>query len=133
MRLIAVKMRDWLPSASEIAVSIGDKTLMGQLVLLGNGRLYGGQFQIFPDADLRDGLLDVCVFPRANWWTLFCSGLPLLLSKKLPETAVVRLRCTTLSLSASSTTPFEIDGEMGGHLPARVSVVKNALRVLVPG
>ena len=102
-------------------------------MLVGNGRLFGGPFRIFPDADLRDGLLEVCVFPRANGWTLFRCGLPLLLRKTLPETTVVRLRTESLNLSATSPTPFEMDGEMGGHLPATVSVQKQALRVLVPG
>jgi len=102
-------------------------------VLIGNGRLYGGPFKIFPEADLRDGLLEVCVFPHASWWTLFRCGLPLLLRQKLPEAAVVRLQAETLILSASTPTPFEVDGEMGGYLPAKVSVKKNALRVLVPG
>jgi diacylglycerol kinase family enzyme len=60
-------------------------------------------------------------------------GLPLLLRKELTESAVVRLRAESLKLSASSPTPFEIDGEMGGHLPATVSVKKNILRILVPG
>src|SRR5206468_6950812 len=44
-------------------------SLVGELVMIGNGRLYGGQFKLFPQADLRDGLLEVCVFPRANWLT----------------------------------------------------------------
>jgi YegS/Rv2252/BmrU family lipid kinase len=118
---------------AEITVSTGDKTVTGQLVLIGNGRLYGGPFRIFPEAGIRDGFLDVCVFPRANWWTLLRYGLPLLLRKELTESAVVRLRAESLRLSAPSPTPFEIDGEMGGHLPATVSVKKNTLRILVPG
>jgi hypothetical protein len=35
------------------------------LVLIGNGRFYGGSFKLFP-ADMRDGLLDVTVFPRVT-------------------------------------------------------------------
>ena len=126
-------LRALLAKPAEITVTAGSKCLTGQLVLIGNGRLFGGPFRIFPDADLRDGLLEVCVFPRANGWTLFRCGLPLLLRKTLPETTVVRLRTESLNLSATSPTPFEMDGEMGGHLPATVSVQKQALRVLVPG
>jgi diacylglycerol kinase family enzyme len=46
----------------------------GQLVLVGNGRYYGGTFKLFPKADLRDGLLDVTVFPKVNWAVLLRSG-----------------------------------------------------------
>jgi YegS/Rv2252/BmrU family lipid kinase len=64
----------------------------GQMVLIGNGCLYGGSFRIFPGADACDGLLDVCIFPRANWLTLLWCALPLLLGKRLPESAVTRFR-----------------------------------------
>ena len=118
---------------AEITVDAGGQTIRGQLVLIGNGSLYGGPFRIFPGADLRDGLLDVCVFRRANWWTLLRCGPLLLLWKKLAEAAVVRLRVESFELLASSPTPFEIDGELAGRLPARISLKRNALRVLVPG
>lgn len=116
----------------EVTVTAGSQIVRGQLVLIGNGRLYGGPFQLFPDADLRDGLLDVCVFPRANWWTLLLCGPPLLAWKRLPETAVVRLRLESFELSASLPTPFEIDGELAGRLPAKVYVKRSTLRVLTP-
>jgi diacylglycerol kinase family enzyme len=117
---------------AEITVSADGRIVTGQLVLIGNGRLYGGPFRIFPHADLRDGLLDLCVFPRANWWTLLRCGPPLLLLKKMPEAAVLRLRVEAFELSASSSTPFEIDGELAGRLPARICVRRQALRVLTP-
>lgn len=117
---------------AEITVSGNGKVFTGQLVLIGNGRLYGGPFRVFPHADLRDGLLEVCVFPRANWWTLLRCGVPLLLRKKLPEAAVVRLRVESLKLAAASLTSFQMDGELAGQLPATVSVKRNLLRVLVP-
>ena len=117
---------------STIAVSARRQITEGQLVLVGNGRLYGGPFRLFPQADLRDGLLDVCVFPRADWWTLLRCGLPLLLRKELPEAVVVRLQAESLEISASLPTSFEIDGELAGPLPVRVSIQKRALRVLVP-
>jgi len=116
----------------EITVAVGSQITRGQLVLIGNGRLYGGPFQLFPGADLRDGLLDVCVFPRANWWTLLRCGPPLLAWKRLPETAVVRLRLESFELSACSLTPFEIDGELAGRLPVKVYVKRSCLRILMP-
>src|SRR5262249_44115142 len=34
-------------------------TIIGEQVLIGNGRFYGGPFAVFPNAKLSDGLLDV--------------------------------------------------------------------------
>jgi diacylglycerol kinase (ATP) len=72
---------------SKITVSTDTHEAFGGLVLIGNGRLYGGAFRIFPDADLRDGLLDLCVFPRVNWLTLAHCGPYLLLRGTLPASA----------------------------------------------
>ncbi len=117
---------------SKIVVSDGIRTLTGQLVLVGNGRLYGGKFQVFPGADLADGKLDVCVFPKVNWPTLGRCGFTLLLRGKLPEAKVVRLRASSFTVIGERSTRFEVDGELGGKLPARFGLQPAALRVLVP-
>lgn len=115
-----------------ITVSDGIRTVTGQLVLVGNGRLYGGTYRIFPEADYSDGKLDVCVFPRVNWPTLFRCGFSILLRGKLPEAKVRRLRAASFSCIATGAMRFEVDGELAGKLPARFSVQPQALRILIP-
>jgi len=116
----------------QITVSDGERSVTGELVLIGNGRLYGGEFEIFPGADSRDGLLDTCVFPRVNWLTLAHCGPKLLLQKKLPATAAIHLRAASFTLTSSPPAPVEVDGEFIGHLPATFSVRRALLRVIVP-
>ena len=115
---------------TKIIARAGGKYLTGELVLAGNGRLYGGPFGIFPQADLRSGLLDICVFPRVNWLTLFRCAPALLLRRKLPESPVRRFRAGTFELAGGTTTGFELDGEWTGHLPATFSVEPGRLRVV---
>jgi YegS/Rv2252/BmrU family lipid kinase len=117
---------------SNVTVVNGSTEVQGQLVLIGNGRRYGGEFRVFPSADARDGLLDVCVFPRVNWFTLVWCGSRLLSLKTLPPGAVRRFRAASFSLLSAERTPFEVDGELVGPLPARFSVEPVRLRVLVP-
>ncbi len=117
---------------SGITVRSGALEASAGLVLIGNGRLYGGPFRVFPNADLRDGLLEVCVFRRVNWFTLArCAG-PLLLLHRLPASGTEVLRATTLSLTSASPVPLQLDGELIGHLPATFSVERSRLRVVVP-
>ena len=104
----------------------------GGLVLIGNGRLYGGPFRVFPKADLRDGLLEVCVFPRVNWLTLARCGPQLLLWRNLPASATQVFRAESLTLTSPAPVPLEVDGELIGHLPARFCVERSRLRVIVP-
>jgi YegS/Rv2252/BmrU family lipid kinase len=117
---------------SHLSVSNGTKSVPGQLVLVGNGRLYGGKFRVFPQADLTDGLLDVCVFPQVNWLTLLRCGVQLLLAGTLPEHAVIRLQTKSFTLVGSPSIRSEVDGELAGPLPARFTLQQRALRVLVP-
>jgi len=104
----------------------------GELVLIGNGQLYGGDYRLLPNADLRDGLLDVCVFPRVGWLTLARCSLPLLVRGKVPDGVVRRFQAKSFTLTSESAVPFELDGEPVGHLPANFSVERERLRVIAP-
>lgn len=115
-----------------IEVSTPEGSAAGELVMIGNGRRYGGEFQVFPDARADDGLLDVCVFPRTNWFTLLRCAMPLLARRRVPESLVVRLRSARIRLTADTPAMFEVDGELGGPLPVEFGVVPHGLRVLVP-
>jgi diacylglycerol kinase (ATP) len=117
---------------SKITATDGTHSAVGEQVLIGNGRLYGGNYRVFPQADLRDGRLDVCVFPRVTWWTLLRCGPSLLLRGRLPTSCVEAFQANSVSLTSPSPTPLEADGELLGHLPATFSVARSRLRVLVP-
>ena len=114
----------------QITARADGKILTGELVLVGNGRFYGGPFGIFPQADLRNGSLEVCVFPRVTWLTLLRCAPDLLLRRKLPESLVRRFRAKSFELAGEATIGFELDGEWIGHLPAAFSVEHERLRVV---
>lgn len=116
----------------QITVSDGIRNLSGQLVLVGNGQRYGGRFRIFPEADLADGFLDVCIFPRVTWLMLIRCGVKLLLTGTLPESRVTRLRTKSFTFLGPPAICSEVDGELVGPLPARFTVQPRKLRVLVP-
>jgi YegS/Rv2252/BmrU family lipid kinase len=117
---------------SKITASCSTQAADGGLVLIGNGRLYGGTFRVFPRADLRDGLLDVCVFPRVSWMTLARCGPHLLIRRTLPASLVKTFQAAEVRLTASTPTPVEIDGELFGYLPAVFSAASLQFRVVVP-
>jgi len=115
-----------------IQAIIPEAQLEGQLVLVGNGRLYGGNFRTFEQAEMTDGLLDVCVFPSVGFWTLISCAGPLLLTKKLPASAVRRFQAKEFTMTSEFPVAFELDGELAGNLPVRFSVIRQRLRVVVP-
>ena len=116
----------------KISVRANGQEWSGELVLIGNGKLYGGRFKVFPAADYCNGLLDACIFPRVNLWTLLRCAPGFLLRKKLPERVVRRLRAEKFELTSELPAAFELDGEWVGNLPATFSVERQKLRVVIP-
>ena len=105
--------------------------IAGELILIGNGRYYGGPFAIFPSADLRDGALEVCVVPRVNWPVLLRCAPGFALRRRIPENLVRRFRASEFELTGDTSASFELDGEWAGKLPAVFSVERARLRVAV--
>jgi diacylglycerol kinase family enzyme len=118
---------------AQIVVTDGRQSLAGEAVLIGNGRLYGGSFRVFPAADHTDGLLEVSLVRRATWWAVLRSGWGLLTRRLYTAGGVEHMRAETLNLFSALPVPFHVEGETVGHLPARFSVRRQALRVIVPG
>lgn len=129
---VAAGLRAMQMPQAKITAQTDAGSATGELVLIGNGMLYGGNFLLFSKAQLRDGLIDVCVFPRVNWNTLFRAGIGLV-TKNLHRFCKAReFQVPAVALTADRPTFLQLDGENVGELPAKISVEPNALRILVP-
>jgi YegS/Rv2252/BmrU family lipid kinase len=116
----------------QIIASSAQAGAEGQLILIGNGRYYGGEFTLFPKADPRDGLLDVTVFPKVNWEILLRTGWGWLTDQLHSAAGCHTFQAESFTLTAQGKVALELDGENVGHLPATFSVRRQVLRVVVP-
>jgi YegS/Rv2252/BmrU family lipid kinase len=121
-----------LREAQPVITVEGSKPMSGQLVLVGNGRFYGGSFELFPGASLCDGLLDVRVLPKVSAWAALQGALGLATGRVSRFLPMPHFRSAAVTLRSSSRVPFQLDGEYAGELPATFSLVRQALRVIVP-
>ena len=117
---------------SRVRVSGGGHSAWGELVLIGNGRFYGGEIPMFPQASLRDSQLDVRVFPRAGWGTLLRFGWNWLWRRFPVPANQTCFRASHVEMTSDTGLPFELDGDNVGLLPVRFGVLPLALRVLQP-
>lgn len=132
MAYILAGLRALSEAKPKITVRANGKDLNGELVLAGNGKYYGGSYEIFPAAGWHDGHLDVCVLPRVDLPTLLRCLPNFVLRQKLPEKLVQRVHTTSFELISEKKAAFELDGEWVGHLPVKFSVEREKLRVAVP-
>lgn len=115
----------------EFEVTIDGKSYSGpkMLVALGNARSYGGGIQIAPNAELDDGLIDVCLLGPVGLVD-FVRTLPKARTGKHighPQVQIVRGREVTLR---SEGLIAYADGERFGPLPMTCTSVPGALRLL---
>jgi YegS/Rv2252/BmrU family lipid kinase len=104
----------------------------GSFVLFGNGRFYGGPFTMFRKGSPSDGLLDVLVFKNQSPWDLFRYMHAILVGQHAQLKDVEYFQSSTLNLHSEEPVPYELDGEMVGYLPLRVTLDRGALSVLAP-
>lgn len=94
-------------------------------IALGNGKYSGGIMCQVPQASINDGFLDAMIVPKISLRTLI-KEVPRLANGSLDKSNdVIFLRCKTMEiipLDSNSADIFEVDGEVEGKLPLRISV-----------
>jgi diacylglycerol kinase (ATP) len=96
---------------------------------IANGRYFGGGMPVAPEARVDDGLLDVTMVGQLRLWETVPFLVRLLRGTHLAHPRTKLGRGREVSLTSAAPVWLEIDGELVGTLPARVSVVSAALRL----
>ncbi len=93
---------------------------------------YGGGLRLAPQADGRDGLLDVCAFRRGSLWhsLRYAGGVLLGRHQRMADCTTRRVR--RLRITAETEVPYQLDGDPGGLLPLDVEVLPGRLTMVVP-
>jgi len=110
----------------------GNESARGELVLFGNGRLYGGSFNFFPRASLQDGLFDVSVFPKVTAFQLIKGVIGMYTGSVYRMCNAQQMQAAKVRLSSSGHVPLQLDGDLVGQLPATLTALPGVLRVRVP-
>jgi diacylglycerol kinase (ATP) len=119
---------------SEIAVEADGESRRSpmHLVVVANGRYFGGGMMITPEADPDDGVFDVLVIGNLTKRDLLLTLPKTYFGRHLPHPKAELLRAATVEIQANEPLPIELDGEQPGTTPVRFEVVPRALRLRVP-
>jgi YegS/Rv2252/BmrU family lipid kinase len=101
-------------------------------VAVGNGQYHGAGMWVCPGASISDGILDVTVIRYLSLFALL-KGLPVLYNGGIYSHPKVKAyRARRIEATSKESALIEIDGEPLGRLPIEISIVPNAIRVLMP-
>jgi diacylglycerol kinase (ATP) len=104
------------------------------LVFVGNISRYAIGLQILHKADYSDGLLDVCVFRCGNCWCLLKHAVLTVLKQnhRCKQTLYAQAQSIRVESQHNNNIPTELDGDPGPALPMDISIIPQAIQVLVP-
>ena len=114
------------------SVTIGDKSFRASSVIVAKGRYYGGRLMMAPRASLFQDKLQVVLFKRSGPWHAVRYGAALLLGMLPRLEGVQYLEAEALRIEGPAGDPVQADGDIIGLLPAQVSLIPQAIRLVVP-
>ena len=110
----------------------GQREIVTDLTLIayGNGRSYGGGMQIWPNANHSDGRLDVTMVHSASRTRLIRLFPTVFKGTHIELDEVTTARARTISVESPGINAYA-DGDYVCPLPAEISAVPGALKILV--
>lgn len=102
------------------------------MVAIANGKYYGGGIKIAPEADLKDGLLDVLLvrdISRAKIIKFLPKAVP---GKHMDLEEVTLLRAKTIDLYADEPVYINIDGELEARREAHFRLEDAKVKFIIP-
>jgi diacylglycerol kinase family enzyme len=122
----------WKPARFQVRLDGAEHEFEGYTLAAANTAYYGGGMKVAPEADPTDGVLEVIFIERSSKLR-FVANLPKVFSgRHVEEESVTCHRAREVEVSADR--PFDVyaDGEALTQLPARITVRRSALRVILP-
>jgi diacylglycerol kinase (ATP) len=112
-----------------LIIEADERVSEGSFVLVGNGRYYGGPFVIFKNAKIDDGMLDVLVFKNLGYIDIVRYLQAIIFGTHTELHDVEYFQASQLRIQSEQEVPVEVDGEVVGTVPARMSISRK-LKVL---
>lgn len=106
----------------------------GPLLLAATGitNRYGGGFQIVPNAQIDDGLFDVCIIRPVSSLTVLRLMVTLFWGGHVSHPAVSMHQTRTLTIETDTPMLLYADGEPMCETPATIEIIKDGLLVMSP-
>ena len=113
-------------------VACDGKSFTAASLIVAKGRYYGGHLLMAPGVSLFDNSLEVVLFRHSGPWHALKYGAALVLGLLPRLRDVQRLQTQALRIEGPAGDPIQADGDVISQLPADITLVPQALRLVVP-
>ena len=113
----------------------GEEKLLSGWTIIGKSKCYAGPFEGTPGADPFSRNLEAVVQTRSGRRAALSFILGLARGRHVKRQDVRRFRSTEFRIDAPSSGPslhYQVDGDLGGLLPVRISLHPDTLRIRLP-
>lgn len=118
----------------ELEVTIDEKMVIKEkmsLVVVANGKYFGGSMKVAPDAVLDDGLFDVIIFGDLSKPD-FIKSFPLVYEgRHMSHPKLKLIRGSRVKVTSGGNALLELDGEIPGHDDVEFTIMRKVLKLLV--
>ena len=115
-------------SPNQLFYNIEGKEYTGFSSITGKASRYGGNFKITPEADLSDPFLYTCIFQGNRRRDLLRYVFKIMTGRLFDEKDIVYLKSAVIEVLG--TAHIQIDGDYLGVTPAKITVAKDALKII---
>jgi diacylglycerol kinase (ATP) len=124
----------WSYDFPKITVEVENETVFSDrgIVIFGNISRYALGLPILQLANYGDGLLDVCIYRCSNKPILLLNSLLTVLKSHRKSKNVIYKQCKRIKIYSDSPLKTELDGDPGPQLPLEVTIIPQAVKILVP-
>ena len=121
-------------SYTNTVVETDEGTVSGKYIIIGagNGRFCGGAMQLYPQALLDDGKLDLLLVEKRSRPEILRIFHRVYDGSFIREKDITYLRTKGAHISTVRPVPVELDGEVPGFTPVKLRVLPSSLTLLVP-
>lgn len=102
------------------------------LCAVANSSSYGGGMLVAPDAELEDGLFDICTIGDAGRMEFLKAFPGVFKGTHVTHPKVTMRRAASVRLDSDPSLPILVDGDVAGFTPAQFEILRRAITLEVP-
>lgn len=117
-----------------LRLELDDRVVETRAILcaIANAQSYGGGMKVAPDADLCDGLFDICLIKDISALEFLRAFPGVFSGKHIHHPQVEMFRASHVKLESQPPLPVLVDGDIMGCSPAEFEMVPKGIEVLAP-